>query len=99
VKHFILSLDQAGTLFLSEDAGRNWKSVAPQWNGRAIQVRIQQAQNSVDGAYDEPAAGGAADKLKDSAAHAPALSTTVFEIVNDNNQIWVSTDGKNWNAK
>ncbi|MGA2964484.1 MAG: hypothetical protein ABSD96_22715, partial [Candidatus Korobacteraceae bacterium] len=28
-----------------------------------------------------------------------AASTTVFEIVNDEDRVWVSTDGKTWKAK
>jgi hypothetical protein len=38
-----LALDAAGALFVSEDAGTTWKSVAQQWTGHAVLVRVQPA--------------------------------------------------------
>jgi hypothetical protein len=37
-----LAIDQAGTLFLSEDSGSNWLTVAQQWTGRAVVVFLVQ---------------------------------------------------------
>jgi hypothetical protein len=34
----MLAIDAAGALFLSEDSGSNWESVARQWTGRAVDV-------------------------------------------------------------
>jgi hypothetical protein len=97
--HLILSLDQAGALFLSDDEGRNWEPVARQWTGRAIQVRIQQSLHNVGAASAEPDAKDSQENSNESAVPVSVVSTAVFEIVNDNNLIWVSADGKNWKAK
>ena len=37
----MLAVDGAGGVFLSEDAGVHWMSVAKQWSGRAVAVRLQ----------------------------------------------------------
>jgi hypothetical protein len=39
--HLTLEIDQAGTLFLSDETGEHWKPVARQWTGRAIEVRAK----------------------------------------------------------
>ena len=36
-----LAIDQAGTLFLSDDAGKHWQSVMPRWTGRAVALHIE----------------------------------------------------------
>ena len=68
-----LAIDQAGTLFLSEDAGSHWEPVARQWTGRAVRVRYRPALN-----------GNAAAE---------------FEISNDQGMVWVSADGRTWQAQ
>jgi hypothetical protein len=68
-----LAIDQAGTLYLSEDAGSHWEPVARQWTGRAVAVRFRPALN-----------GNAAAK---------------FEISNDQGTVWVSADGRTWQAQ
>jgi hypothetical protein len=79
-QHRILAVDKAGTVFLSEDSGGHWESVARQWSGHAVAVRMQ-----------------AAAKANPSVT---VLSPeVVFEIVNDQSQVWVSTDGRTWKAK
>jgi hypothetical protein len=40
VEHRKLAVDQAGAVFLSQDWGKHWESVARQWTGRAIGVRV-----------------------------------------------------------
>jgi hypothetical protein len=45
-QHSLLAVDKAGSVFLSEDAGSHWESVARQWNGRAVAVRTQAAVNA-----------------------------------------------------
>ena len=37
-----LTVDKAGVLYVSDDAGAHWDQVAPQWSGRAIAVRVKQ---------------------------------------------------------
>jgi photosystem II stability/assembly factor-like uncharacterized protein len=74
-----LAVDGTGSVFLSEDSGRHWESVAQQWSGRAVAIRV------------EPVVG-ANENAEPSAA-------AIFEIVNDQGQVWLSTDGRNWKAK
>ncbi len=92
----LLAIDQAGTLFRSEDSGRSWKVVKRQWTGRAVLVRKEAAANSAAAA--PPAAGGeaAGDTSGTGAASAPA---TVFELLNEQSQVWWSADGRIWTAK
>jgi hypothetical protein len=40
-QHLTLEIDQAGTLFLSDDSGQHWEPVAQQWTGRAVEVRAK----------------------------------------------------------
>jgi hypothetical protein len=79
-RHSVLAVDKAGSVFLSEDSGSHWESVARQWNGRAVAVRaLAAAQANASGAAGAPEAG--------------------FELVNDQGQVWASTDGKTWKIK
>lgn len=80
-----LAIDQAGTLFLSEDSGSHWEQVARQWAGRATEVRLQQTGTGSTAATADQAA--------------PPLPAAIFEIVNDKNLIWASVDGKTWKAQ
>ena len=36
-----VALDSAGTLFLSEDGGKQWRSIQTQWTGRPLLVRTR----------------------------------------------------------
>jgi hypothetical protein len=50
----------------------------------------------------EPKAGSTQNEPKESTADAlaePFTPPAIFEIINDGGQVWVSTDGKTWNAK
>jgi len=40
-----LAIDVTGALYLSEDAGKNWKPVARQWTGRAVEIRVRRSLN------------------------------------------------------
>jgi Putative zinc-finger len=92
----MLAIDNAGTLFLSEDSGTNWELVAIQWTGRVVLVRKRAVPGSAAAA--PPAdksnvAGGA------TGPEAASESDTVFELLNDQGQLWWSTDGRIWTAK
>ncbi|MGB8260090.1 MAG: hypothetical protein WCE75_07055, partial [Terracidiphilus sp.] len=39
-ERLLLAVDLAGNLYLSSDAGAHWESVARQWTGRAVQLRL-----------------------------------------------------------
>ena len=92
-RHRTLAIDEAGTLFLSVDAGNHWETVTQQWTGRAVEVRTETKYS----ASAAPAARAPANSSSDAgAAPAPA---SFFEILNDKNQAWLSTDGESWIAK
>jgi hypothetical protein len=90
----LLAIDAGGMLFLSEDAGKTWQSVAPQWTGHAMRVRVAPAVHSYDALVPQAGVGGAPER---SVAKTPA--PVVFEVENDSRQVWVSVDGKTWKAK
>jgi hypothetical protein len=107
----ILAVDKAGALFLSEDAGDTWDQVTRQWTGRAVMVRRLAAPGATTGAApaterSEAAPGNA--NGSPAATPAPASESTpasaqaplaFFEILNDENQGWLSTDGRLWVAQ
>jgi len=87
----MLALDATGRLFLSLDSGLHWQAVALQWKGKAATVRVHGAvaagkEESIQGAVTGPTGAG------QSAAQ-------TFELVNDQGQLWVSTDGLTWTAE
>jgi hypothetical protein len=92
--HRTLAIDESGELFLSEDSGRTWHKVKRQWDGRAILVRRHANAVDTTGATPAPETG-------ENPATLGCLSQpeTVFELVNDQNQVWISVDGKTWTAK
>ena len=93
----VLAIDTAGTLFLSEDRGGTWERVKTQWTRRAVAVRQLSATN--DALQSAPEAkGGTASGTSGNASPAPPSPVT-FEILNDNNQAWLSTDGRIWTSK
>jgi hypothetical protein len=93
----ILVIDQAGTLFLSEDSAVTWEAVTKQWTGRAVVVR-RQAAASNNTAPAPAAETETAGKAPVSSA-ATSQPVAVFEILNDQSLAWLSTDGKTWIAK
>ena len=93
----VLAIDKAGTLFLSQDHGNTWERIDTQWTGRAVAVT---EQISVDGALQSAPAAQTGTAPKTSANPGPAPpSPATFELFNDKNQAWVSTDGRIWTSK
>jgi hypothetical protein len=106
-RHSLLAIDEKGALFLSEDRGVTWERVNKQWMGRAISVRRQArdhdaaqaaptAQNGTTGGgttSDGMTGGSSADT-----GDAPSL-IEFFELSNDEDQTWVSIDGRTWTQK
>lgn len=78
----ILSLDRAGSLFLSRNKGKSWKKVQPQWAGIAVRIELAPA--------DERAA-----KHK-SEASGTENASSVFQLTTDGDAAWTSKDGTHW---
>jgi hypothetical protein len=86
-----LALASDGTLYLSRDMGLRWQPIAAQWKGKAVTVRLRR----------EPLPGieKSKDKSVDNPADAREPRSRTFELVNDQGQVWVSTDGLIWTAE
>jgi hypothetical protein len=84
----VLSLDDAGNLFLSRNGGKEWKKVKPQWAGKAN--RIELTSGSVSEA--------AAQKPKDETSGA-AGEGAVFLLTTDAGTVWSSKDGAHWHQQ
>jgi hypothetical protein len=92
--HFLLAIDKAGTLFLSEDRGVAWERITTQWTGRAVEVHRQVAANGA--MQTAPAAQSKTTGNSPAGAGATSPPPELFELSNDKNQTWVSTDGRTW---
>ncbi|MGD0345996.1 MAG: zf-HC2 domain-containing protein [Terracidiphilus sp.] len=92
---FMLAIDKAGALFLSEDQGDTWERVHRQWKGRAVEVTRQHVTN--DEAQSAPAAQ--TETAPNTPANAGAAPSVIFELLNDKGQTWISTDGRTWTSK
>ena len=93
----VLAIDKAGTLFLSQDHGNTWERIDTQWTGCAVAVTQPFAVNGA--LQSAPAAQtGTAPETSTNPGPAPPSPAT-FELFNDKNQAWVSTDGRIWTSK
>ncbi len=92
--HRTLAVDEKGTLFLREDSGGPWERVERQWAGRVVAVRSRTNATAPTGVTPVP-------ETEENPAPAGALSqpNTVFELVNDQSQVWISADGRIWTEK
>lgn len=91
----LLAIDQAGALYISQDQGGTWDRVIQQWTGRAVLVRRQPMPPTA--AAPLPEAELEAKPASGTSEVSP--SATIFEIVNDKNQVWWSNDGRIWTPK
>jgi len=89
-----LAIDKSGELYLSEDSGATWDRVKRQWSGRAVAVRKHANEVDTTGAAPAPTTDE-----NPSAPGAVSQPDTVFELVNDQGQVWLSADGRIWTAK
>jgi len=92
----MIAIDNAGTVFLSEDSGATWEPVTTQWTGRAVLVRkktLPQPEAAAPPAAKAESPGGT------SGSGAVSESDTVFELLNDQGQVWWSAEGKIWVAR
>jgi hypothetical protein len=82
----VLSLDDAGNLFLSRNDGKKWKKVKPQWAGKAVRIELM-----------PPPSGEASAKAKDEAA--AANEEAAFLLTTDGGTVWSSKDGVHWHQR
>jgi hypothetical protein len=79
----VLTIDAAGNLYLSRNAGKSWKKIKPEWNGKAVRLATLE--------YLAMGQMGAIDAAKPKAARAPA-----FLMTTDAGAAWMSEDGEHW---
>jgi hypothetical protein len=79
----MLSVDAAGKLFLSTNAGKSWKKVKPQWQGKVATIVLTPAVDS----------GGSIAGLAAEAAR------SIFELTTESGTVWVSADGAHWRQR
>jgi|GEM_PF-1342170 len=92
--HRVLAIDKKGSLYFSEDSGLTWEKVKRQWTDRAILVRKKNSEDAAPPAATVPESSEGA-----SVSNALSHPETVFELVNDQSEMWLSADGRNWTAK
>jgi photosystem II stability/assembly factor-like uncharacterized protein len=82
----VLSLDDAGNLFLSRNEGKKWKKVKPQWAGKAVRIELT-----------PPPSGEASAKAKDQAA--VPNEEAAFLLTTNGGTVWSSKDGAHWHQR
>ena len=82
----LLSLDNAGNLFLSRDEGKKWKKIKPQWAGKVVRIESTTA-----------AGGEASANAKDEISGAGEV--TAFQLTTDAGTTWSSKDGLHWHQR
>lgn len=85
-----VAIDSAGNAYLSGDRGAHWRQVVKQWTGRAVRVQLQLGSS-------ESVRTKAADKIEQKSGANGAAS--IFELTNEQNAVWVSTDGLTWTPR
>jgi hypothetical protein len=92
----MIAIDNAGALFVSEDSGATWEPVTTQWTGRAVLVRKNAARKTEEAT---PPVAKPESSRDASGSGAMSDSDTVFELLNDQGQVWLSADGTIWAAR
>ncbi|MGA7567734.1 MAG: carboxypeptidase regulatory-like domain-containing protein, partial [Terriglobales bacterium] len=82
----VLSLDDAGNLFLSRDEGKRWKKIKPQWAGKVVRVESTTAASGEALANAKDRIGGASEGA-------------VFQLTTDAGTTWSSKDGLHWHQR
>jgi Carboxypeptidase regulatory-like domain/Putative zinc-finger len=82
----VLSLDDAGNLFLSRDEGKKWKKIKPRWAGKAVRIESTTAASGKASANAKDEIGGASEGA-------------VFQLTTDAGTTWGSKDGLHWHQQ
>jgi hypothetical protein len=82
----VLSLDDAGNLFLSRDEGKKWKKIKPQWAGKAVRIESTTAVLGEAAANAKDEIGGASEGA-------------IFRLTTDAGTTWSSKDGLHWHQR
>jgi hypothetical protein len=80
----LISLDNAGNLFLSRNRGNKWKKINPQWTGKAVRIELTPAYSSETPAKPKNETLGKANEA------------AVFLLTTDSGTVWTSKDGAHW---
>jgi len=83
----LISLDNAGNLFLSQNRGKKWKKINPQWTGKAVRIELTPAYSSEAPAKPENETLG------------NSTEAAVFLLTTDSGTVWASKDGAHWRKK
>jgi hypothetical protein len=83
----MLSVDAAGTLFLSRNGGKSWKKVKAVWTGKVTQLALS----------DQAAA--TADELELKRKRSAKDTSLAFKITTDAGVVWISDDGARWRPR
>jgi len=82
----VLSLDDAGNLFLSRDEGEKWKKIKPQWVGKAVGIESTAVASPEASAHAKDEISG-------------ATGGDVFQLTTDAGTTWSSNDGLHWHQR
>jgi len=106
----ILAADSAGSLFVSTNGGKHWKSVKPQWQGKVTQLALAGPQHfladkttKLNGTQNTTSLRQVSPPAKDSGAvtsdSAEAVDGAVFQLTTDAGVVWTSNDGRHWQRR
>jgi hypothetical protein len=110
----ILALDNAGALFLTTDNGKHWRSIAPQWSGKAVQLSFapsptrlylaQPAQNQTQNSSNQTNGylnngTGSQNAAPQQQSQQTIIPTVGFQLITNTGAVWLSTDGLTWHPR
>lgn len=82
----LLSLDNAGNLFLSRNGGKKWKKIKPQWAGKGMRIESTTAASGEGSVNAKDEMGAASEQA-------------VFQLTTDAGATWSSKDGLHWHRR
>jgi hypothetical protein len=96
-----LGLDSGGGLFISQNAGVNWQPIPQRWSGKMVKINLAPLSNTEPPEAKKAAPLGA---MK-SAATLGGVSRTSsakkrgFVATTDTGEVWISSDGFEWQKR